>query len=357
MNRRFYFFSLFILLGCGKTDQATQEPVPEPVKKTTYTNPVFIPVMADPSIMRDPATGYFYVFGTEDFWGASQGHKVVPIARSRDLTDWVYIRDAFASKPAWKAEGGIWAPDAHVINGQYFLYYSYSVWADSNPGIGLATAAKPDGPYTDHGKLFLSSEMGVPNAIDPFYMEDNGQKYLFFGSYSSAANNGTWGVPLAADAKSVADKNARFKIAAGDFEAVMIHKRGNYYYFFGSKNNCCDGAASIYQVRVGRSENLRGPYLDRDGKDIAQRGNGTLLIARNDKIAGPGHNARIITDDAGTDWFIYHGIEVSNPMIPNGPNRRALFLDKLTWADGWPAISGATPSTTAQPIPVFKTNN
>ncbi|PST83020.1 arabinan endo-1,5-alpha-L-arabinosidase [Pedobacter yulinensis] len=350
-------FFLLALAACGKSEPPAVEPPPAPVKKTSYTNPVFTPVMADPSVLRDPASGYFFVFGTEDFWGPGQGTKLVPIARSENLVDWVYIRDAFSTKPGWKADGGIWAPDPAYVNGQYYLYYSYSVWADSNPGIGLATSLRPEGPYTDLGKLFMSSEMGVPNAIDPFYMEDGGQKYLFFGSYSSAANNGTWGVPLAADGKSVPDKNAKFKIAAGDFEGVIIEKRNDYYYFFGSKNNCCDGAASVYQVRVGRSRALRGPYIDKEGKEITQRGSGSLLIARNDKIAGPGHNARIITDDAGTDWFIYHGIEVANPMIPNGPNRRALFLDKLTWQDGWPVIAGGTPSTTAQPVPVFNKKN
>lgn len=348
---------LFIMLcGCGKPGKTqNQQPgtTPPVVSATSYTNPVFMPILADPSVLKDPVSGAFYAYGTEDDWGDGKGSHLVAVVKSADLTGWTFSRDAFNSKPTWKQNGGIWAPDVNYIDGKYFMYYAYSIWADPNPGIGLAIASKPEGPYTDQGKMFLSSEIGVANAIDPCYVEDGGKRYLFFGSYSSAANNGTWGVELSADAKSVPDFSKKFKIAAGDFEGVMIHKRDGYYYFFGSKNNCCDGAASVYQVRVARSENLKGPYLDKDGHDINIRDNGTLLIQRNNRFAGPGHNAQIMTDDAGTDWFLYHAIEIANPVVSTGANRRALMLDKLTWNNGWPEIKDGSPSTTAQPKPVF----
>ncbi|HWW40413.1 family 43 glycosylhydrolase [Pedobacter sp.] len=346
---------LILLAGCGKQGKTQNPPVTPPPKlpENSYMNPVFMPILADPSVLKDPVSGNFYAYGTEDNWGDGKGSHLVAVVKSSNLADWSFTRDAFSTKPTWKQNGGIWAPDVNYMNGKYYMYYAYSVWADSNPGIGLAIASDPAGPFTDLGKLFLSSEIGVANAIDPCYVEDGGKKYLLFGSYSSAPNNGTWGVELSADGKSVPDPGAKFKIAAGDFEGVMIHKRGKYYYFFGSKNNCCDGAASIYQVRVARSENLHGPYLDKDGNDINIRDNGTLLIQRNNRFAGPGHNAQIMTDDAGTDWFLYHAIEIANPVVSSGANRRALMLDKLSWNNDWPEIKDGTPSTTAQPKPVF----
>src|SRR5690606_7902589 len=167
-----------------------------------------------------------------------------------------------------------------------------------NPGIGVAVAEKPVGPFVDNGKLFTSEEVGVPNSIDPFFLEEAGQKYIFWGSFSTAPTQGTYGVPLSDDGVSVPDLSKKFKIAAGDFEAVMIHKRKDYYYFFGSKGSCCDGANSQYHVLVARSKNLKGPYLDKNGDDIAVRGKGTLLLKGNDTFVGPGHNAPLITDDA-----------------------------------------------------------
>lgn len=344
------------LFACSKAKKQQSVLKPEPVgiiPEGKYKNPVFEPILADPAVIKDTATATFYAYGTEDDWGDGKGDHLVAIVKSTNLKDWQYINDAFTQKPNWKANGNIWAPDVDYINGKYYMYYAYSIWADPNPGIGLAIADKPQGPFEDKGKLFLSSEIDAANAIDPFYFEDAGKKYLFFGSYSSQPTNGIWGAELSVDGASVLF-NSKFRIAAGDFEGTMIHKRGKYYYFFGSKNNCCNGAASIYQVRVGRSETLNGPYLDKDGKALTSWGNGTLLIEHNERFAGPGHNARIFTDDNGNDWFIYHAIDKLNPIVPSGANRRALMLDRLTWENDWPTIKNGSPSITEQDAPVFK---
>lgn len=347
--------SVYFIVGCGKNNSTSNSvpPPPEPVQETEYINPVFKPILADPTVVKDPNSDYFYAYGTEDYWETDKKGHLVAIVRSKDLVNWVYIGDAFTVKPNWKASGGIWAPDVVLVNGKYHLYYSYSVWADANPGIGLAISDSPSGPFTDVGKLFLSSEIGVPNSIDPFYYEDEGKKYLFWGSYSDLAGQGTYGVELAADGKSVKDMSQKFKIAAGDFEGVNLFKKGEYYYFFGSKNNCCDGAASVYQVRVGRSKSLRGPYVDKAGNEITTKGNGTLVLQRNDYYAGPGHNARLITDKNGEQWMLYHAMDVKNAMIGT-VNQRALMLDKVNWdVDGWPLVNNGSPSYTKQTKPIL----
>ena len=352
------FIAVTLLVNkCNKNSNTTALPAPtEQTKTAQYTNPVFEPVLADPSVIKAD-DGYFYAFGTQDNWGDGKGSHLIAILRSKDLVNWTYQRDAFDIKPKWKEAGGLWAPDVVKAGNEYYLYYSYSIWADPNPGIGLATSPTPAGPYTDLGKLFFSSDINLSNTIDPFYIKDENKKYLFFGSYSNTARQGIHGTELTDDGKKVKDLNNTFKIAAGDFEGVIIYKKRNYYYFLGSKGGCCSGANSNYNVRVGRADNLRGPYLDKNGNDLTVRGNGTLLIEGNDIVAGPGHCARIITDDAGTDWFIYHGILKSNPKVPSGASRRTLMIDKISWVDGWPVINGNTPSVTQQQAPVFKKEN
>lgn len=319
-----------------------------------YANPVFEPILADPSVIRDPESGDFYAYGTQDNWGDGNGSRLMPVIRSSDLVNWAVVGQAFQTQPTWKNEGGLWAPDVNYINGKFHLYYSYSTWGDPNPGIGVAVAEKPNGPFVDQGKLFDSRDVNVPNSIDPHYFEDGGKAYLFWGSFSNAATQGTYGVELAEDGLSVPSLDAKFRIAAGDVEAVMIHKRGDYYYFFGSKGSCCEGADSRYHVVVARSTDLRGPYLDKDRRDMNERGHGTLLLQGNETYAGPGHNARIITDDQGTDWFLYHGIDRTQGKVSSGASRRVLMLDQLDWVDGWPEIKGSTPSTTPQPAPQFQ---
>src|SRR5690606_19086572 len=125
-----------------------QTPPDEP--KTTYVNPVFEPILADPSVIHDPRTGYFYAYGTQDDWGDGQGSRLMPVLRSANLMEWTVIGQAFAVKPAWKTNGGLWAPDVNIIDGKYHLYYSYSTWGDPNPGVGVAVADEAKGPFVDH---------------------------------------------------------------------------------------------------------------------------------------------------------------------------------------------------------------
>lgn len=349
-----WLFILFIFASCGSKEikKEKKEDEQPKSKSTQYANPVFEPVLADPSIVK-AADGWFYGYGTEDDWGDGKGNRLVPVLKSKDLIKWTIVGNAFSVKPTWKNQGGLWAVDVVMVNNTYHMYYSYSLWGDPNPGIGVATSTTPNGPFSDKGKLFLSKEIGIPNTIDPFYFTENNKKYLFFGSYSTLATQGTFVVELTNDGLALKDVNNKVKIAAGDYEAVMIHKRKNYYYFFASKGGCCSGANSTYNVRVARSESLLGPYLDKAGIDIKQRGSGTLLLEGNSKFAGPGHNSRIHTDKNGTDWLMYHAIDRTNGTVPSGASRRMLMLDRISWENDWPVIRNAVPSLGIQDGPEF----
>lgn len=333
----------------GSENDPTPDPEePEEPQEETYKNPVFKPVLADPTVIR--AGEYFYAYGTEDDWGSSGGYHLVPIVRSTDLVNWSLVGDALATKPGWKQEGGIWAPDVTPVGDEYHMYYSYSAWGDPDPGIGLAIAQKPEGPFEDQGKVFLSSEVGVANSIDPFYIEEDGKKYLFWGSF-----HGIYAIELTDDGRGV--QGEKIKIADTHLEAAYVYEKEGDYYLFGSEGSCCEGANSTYRVQVGRSESLLGPYLDKEGNNLATGHFGELLLEANDEafgFAGPGHNAEIITDDAGTDWLLYHAIAKGNPLLENGASRRPLMLDKISWENGWPLIEGQEPGLTAQPVPVFE---
>lgn len=346
------FLTVFSLNSFAQTSELKEKSSKNNTSFSTYHNPVFEPILADPTVLKAD-DGWFYAYGTQDNWGDGNPAHLVAIVRSKNLVNWAYVKDAFITKPNWKEKGGIWAPEVVKVNGKYYMYYAFSTWGDPDPGIGLAIADGPAGPFVDQGKLFSSKEIKVPNSIDPFYIEDQGKKYLFWGSFSDAETQGTYGLELSNDGKSVPNLSKKIKIAAGDFEAVMIHKREGYYYFFGSKESCCEAADSKYNVRVGRSKALFGPYVDKDGKDLRERMAGSLLIHRTEETAGPGHNSRLITDSNGNDWMLYHAIDVKNPKVSTGANRRFLMLDKVSWKDGWPEILNAEPSMDEQEAPFF----
>lgn len=294
----------------------------------TYTNPVINTSLPDPSVIRAD-DGYFYLYATEDI-------RNLPIYRSRDLVDWQFVGTAFTpeTRPQWNKKGGIWAPDINRIGDKYVLYYSKSVWGGEwTCGIGVATADRPEGPFTDHGPLFISKEIGVQNSIDQFFIEDNGHKYLFWGSF-----RGIYGIELSDDGLSVKPGAEKKQISGTFMEGTYIHKRGKYYYLFGSAGTCCEGAKSTYRVTYGRSENLFGPYVDKKGQRLLDN-HYEVLIHGDDTFVGTGHNAEFITDDYGQDWILYHGYKKAE-----ADDGRVVFLSRVDWKDGWPEVAGGVPA-------------
>jgi len=301
--------------------------------QSTYTNPIIDRSLPDPTVIRD-SDGTYWLYATEDI------HNV-PIYRSSDLIEWTYVGTAFtdATRPKMVPKGGIWAPEINYVNGKWLLYYSKSEWGGTwECGIGVATASAPCGPFVDHGKLFISSEIGVENSIDPFlFTEDDGRNYLFWGSF-----HGIYGIELTADGLAVKEGAQKVQVASGFMEATNIVKRNGWYLLIGSQGTCCEGVNSTYQVVINRSRNLFGPYANRSGNRALSGGYSRVLYG-NTAVAGPGHNSRFVQDDAGTDWMIYHGYKKSDPDAG-----RVTFMDPVVWDKaGWPTIKNSHPSTSA----------
>jgi arabinan endo-1,5-alpha-L-arabinosidase len=287
------------------------------------------------------ADGAFYAYATYQNWDAQRDRRLIPIIRSWNLIDWEYVGQAFATKPNWLDEEGLWAPEIGVLDGRYVLYYSFATFESTNPGIGVATATVPGDTFTDRGKLFSSAEIGIPNSIDPCLVVDDGTPYLFWGSFQ-----GIYGIRLAPDGLTTSGNP--FQIAGPGVEAAYLINRGEYYYLFGSRGTCCSGADSTYHVVVGRSKRLTGGYENRAGTSLLT-GSGTMVLHGDDTFAGPGHND-VVHDDSGTEWLVYHAYERANPWVGPIP-RRVLMLDPLRWDDGWPTVNTSTPSRTIpQPV-------
>ncbi len=194
-----YTILLLFLLGSGCT--SSQENTKE------YSNPVLSVSVPDPTIIQ-AMDGTFYLYGTEDT-------RNVPIYTSTNLVDWQFAGTAFTeeSRPGFEPEGNIWSPEINYIDGKYVLYYSMSVWGEEwTSGIGVAVSDSPEGPFIDKGRLFRSNEIGVKNSIDPFYIEDGGKKYLFWGSF-----RGIYAIELSEDGLSVKPHTEKWQIAGSLF--------------------------------------------------------------------------------------------------------------------------------------------
>lgn len=294
----------------------------------SYSNPLVIEDSADPTVLE--YEGAYYQVSTE------RGGKV-SIRYSTDLINWKHYSDIFTkeNRPNFVEKGGIWAPDINYIDGRFYLFYSMSTWGGEwAAGIGVASADNLMGPWTDQGKLFISTEIEVQNSIDPCYFQDKGRHYLFWGSF-----RGIHAIELDIKDGKVALKEGSQKqqVAGTAYEGVMIHKHKGYYYMFASTGSCCSGLKSTYTTVVGRSKKLMGPYVDKEGKPMLEN-NHEILISNGNGFKGTGHNSEIIKDKKGQDWIFYHAYWERTPS-----KGRLLLADKLVWEKGWPRVENGIP--------------
>ncbi len=332
------------------------------VAQKKYSNPVYGSDFPDPTVQR-ALDGTFYAYAT--------GCKC---KKSTDLVHWTDVSGVI-SRPTWNdstyvGDDGkrktdyysLWAADVNYVDGKYICYYASALWGNgSRTGIGVAVGDSPT-KFTDKGKLFRSTEIGVKNSIDPCYVEEFDKKYIVWGSFNDICI-----AELTDDALAIKNfspinnpqPNGSWKrhagvtkLAGGAFEGAMIYKRGKYYYLFASVGSCCNGENSTYKTVVGRSTKLTGPYTNKQGGQMVSD-NYTTIISGNDRWKGPGHNSEIITDDEGQDWLLYHSYDRNNNF-----NGRLMLLDKITWdRNDWPTIGDGHPSSDEMDAPVFYTGN
>lgn len=313
---------------------------------TAGAESVVKPVAADPSVIR-AADGTYYMYATADDWGDGKGMHNMTIFASFDLVDWKYVGDVFPTRPAWHQPGKLaWAPDIHESNGTFSLYYS--IYDAENPCIGLATSTSPIGPWIDLGRpVFCSKDVGVGGTIDPFLWDDGTTKSMFVGNFQ-----GVYAVSLNAEGTAPAAGTKPVQVADKRFEGPEVIFRDGYYYLFASAGNCCNGGDTAYRVLAGRSQSLTGPFLDRKGDDL-NKGGGALILAGSQEWAGPGHNT-VVTDDAGSDWIVYHAIPRADLKLPSGAQRREGMIDRIVWANGWPEVGDGSPNSTGPALPDTK---
>ncbi len=359
--------ALALLGGCNTGDAST----PGGTTETEYSNPVYTPVFADPCIIE--YEGKYYAYATEDYgeWKPSDdplqnesNQKCVPILESEDLVHWYFKNAAFTSrqKPTWGTIGAnVWAPDVVRIGDTFVMYYALSTWGDPDPGIGIATAEHPLGPWTDQGKLFTSTEIGVENSIDPaVFRAQDGSYYMIWGSF-----RGLFGVQLTDDGLALegglqAARENKVLVAGivgpwngSTYEAPYIVYKDGYYYMFVSSGTCCDGHSSTYHVRVARSTQPLGPYYDDQGRDMLAGDRGAVVVKGDENFVGVGHNS-VIRDDAG-DWYIvYHGFDTSEYETYGNSNRRSLLIDKLDWSGDFPHTKDFVAGKSGMPMPVIE---
>ena len=282
-----------------------------------------------------------------------------------DGGNWEPGQCLFRTKPSWVAEeaslndGAFWAPelDHNEADGTLTLLYSLSeeereggpntcvgvarsltglqgfpdqlTWEDTGEPLTCIVGSDYDdtersaidpsvfwGFGANEGKLFLVTGGGriIGTELDPTtYLQKDGEWFDVEGNDWNQLSTG----PVGVDNTWV--------------EAAYIHPEPTkgYYYLFVNWGACCSGVDSTYEIRVGRSRNPMGPFVDKTGTDMMQ-GGGSLVLKTQGNIIGPGHTG--IYKKGRKEFLSFHYYDKRRD------GNSWIAEKKLRWKRGWPKL-------------------
>lgn len=274
------------------------------------------PWIHDPSTIME-CDGKYYTFGTG-------GGGLI----SEDGWNWY---------PGAVRPGGGAAPDALKIGDKYLVAYS-----STGGGLGGGHAGRiltmwnktldpssPDFAFTEPIEVASSQVDEDCDAIDAglFMDPSTGRLWVTYGTYFGFIRV----VELDPLTGARVEGNEPVDIAI-DCEATTIIYRNGWYYLLGTHGTCCDGVNSTYNIVVGRSRSVTGPYLDNMGRDMVA-GAGKMVADGDDRQFGAGHFGRYIEDD-GVEKMSFHWEADLDRSA-----RSVLAIRPLIWENDWP-VSG-----------------
>jgi arabinan endo-1,5-alpha-L-arabinosidase len=113
-------------------------------------------------------------------------------------------------------------------------------------------------------------------------------------------------------------------------EASVIIFTDGWYYLLVTHGSCCAGANSSYNIRMGRSRKMTGPYLDNMGIDMLQ-GGGKLFLGSSGR-----HIGRDISVCSTSATACRSSPATYEADLDRGGSS-VLDIRPLLWRDGWPS--------------------
>lgn len=327
----------------------------------------------DPAVYEDPRSHRFYLYCT-----GAQGWE------SDDLIHWKALGNILEDLPedakAWTGSEAVWAPDIVKVGEEYRLYCSNSSWGSQKSSIFLAVADKPQGPFRPVGAVLKTDETLDVNGIDANIIADHdtGEQYLLYGSFWGGIHllpidketgflrdGGTQGCGVGSlklmptwhgeTFQELSEeelirrrgiclaRRPHWTSASIEGPYMIYHPETEYYYLFVSYGSL----KSDYNIRVGRSRKVTGPFLDYHGRDLADPSDDTLetglMISSGYRwitgmpYMGPGHNSVLLRENG--EMFLVSHIRKMR-LLDDDPGQGLLQVRRMFMTpDGWPIAS------------------
>ncbi|MEM6478370.1 MAG: family 43 glycosylhydrolase, partial [Pseudomonadota bacterium] len=258
--------------------------------------------------------------------------------RAHAAAPWAPHLCLFEEKPAWIAEeipgndGAFWAPD-FTPDGD--IIYAVSAGFEAR-GSCLGLARRQGATWKDSGapiNCVFDLHGEETETIDPAIIRVGEQDILIAGGgviFATAMEDGApsdWYEQESAAWRVLA---ARPGVEDRWVEAAQMLEEGGAYWLFMNWGSCCRGLASTYEIRVGRSDDPLGPFLDAEGRAL-EEGGGTLLMASGGAQIGPGHAG--FWRDGARLIMSYHFYDAARGGLP------WIGEAALDFSSGWPRIA------------------
>ncbi len=267
--------------------------------------------------IHDPSTivrcdGTFYTFGTGG----------VPLVSD---DGWTWRRGTTPERRGM-------APDLIHIGDRYYMYVARNVGAQPRADINMAWTGSlnpnsPDYKWEEGGVVASSDGIEDCNAIDPGVLLDpnDGRLWLVYGSYFGYIRlvelNPKTG-------QRINPHDQPVNLAINCEAAIMIFREG-WYYLLATHGSCCRGADSGYNIRMGRSKKVTGPFIDHSGLDMI-KGGGKLFAGSSSRHIGPGHFGLLDLGDGVQKFSCHYEADLDRGAAS------VLDIRPLLWKDGWP---------------------
>lgn len=241
--------------------------------------------LADPYILYDGH--FYYAYGTHT---ASSGFTTY---KSANLYEWEYIGYVLHISNT-NANGNFWAPEIHIINGIYHLFYA----TDNN--IYVATSSSPEGPFVQIG------EKPIIKGIDPHFYTENNKKYLFY--VTTSGNNIIRMGELNEDLLSLKNGTIHTCLNPEGWEKKVVEgpfliKHQNKYYLTYSGDNF---KSKDYGIGVATSDSVTGKWVKASYNPVLQKPQTWV---------GTGHHSLFI-DKYGKNRIVFHAHNNENDISP-----------------------------------------
>ena len=335
-------------------------------------------------MMWDPVGEKYYSYCTDSAI-TSPYQQGIPVRKSENLTDFTFVgyalsEDAIAkgrdNGPEYAPTMGFWAPYVEYEGGEYRMYYSATkAFGSSESRIWLAVADRPEGPFENRGVVMDTWDTPDtdPNAIDPHVAEERGdfgegrgRKFLIYGSYFGGIFCKELvpetGMPRNPDphflGKRIAKKPSGAHVDGPEGASVIYCPKTGYYYLFLSYGWLGDD----YDIRVGRSRQIEGPYLDYHGKSLDGQSLGFKLAGSyhfhgasphagaDEKdwnfagFRGPGHGVPFFAPKTGEYFFVHHVRDGAEMFLRkkgglSSYRMHYMMVRRMYFIKGWPVFS------------------